>query len=276
MKKIFRGDSMAVKLFVSDIDGTLLVSGKSIPEKNIAAVHKMVEAGIIVTIATGRMYRATLPIAKSLGVDVPIITYNGALIKSVGGEILYENPLPPDIVTAVTDFFRKNGWYVQNYSEDILSFPVDNEYSKFYQDNQKVTGTAVGWDIMRTKTSHVCKMLNITSGLEETEKISEIVRAEFGDKLSITRSTPIFNEIVSPGVSKASAIKILAKKFNIDISEVMAIGDSDNDLPMLKAAGKSIAMGNARDEIKNVCDYVTADCADNGFAQAVDKFVFGK
>ena len=267
---------MAVKLFVSDIDGTLLVSGKNISEKNIAAVRKMVEAGIIVTIATGRMYRATLPIAKSLGVDVPIITYNGALIKSVGGEILYENPLPPDIVTAVTDFFRKNGWYVQNYSEDILSFPVDNEYSKFYQDNQKVTGTAVGWDIMRTKTSHVCKMLNITSGLEETEKISGIVRAEFGDKLSITRSTPIFNEIVSPGVSKASAIKILAKKFNIDISEVMAIGDSDNDLPMLKAAGKSIAMGNARDEIKNVCDYVTADCADNGFAQAVDKFVFGE
>lgn len=264
---------MAVKLFISDIDGTLLEAGKNISEKNIVAVKKMVDAGIIVTIATGRMYRATLPVAKVLGVDVPIITYNGALIKSVSGKILYENPLPSEIVVELTNFFEKNGWYIQNYSEDNLYFPVYNEYAKFYEQNQKVTGETVGWDKMRTKTSHVCKMLNITNGLAETEKISEIVRAEFGEKISVTRSTPIFNEIVCPGVSKAAAIKILAKKFNTDISEVIAIGDSNNDLPMLKAAGKSIAMGNASDEIKTVCDYVTGDCVDDGFAQAVEKFV---
>lgn len=264
---------MAVKLFVSDIDGTLIDSGKSISKKNIEAVHKMVSAGIIFTIATGRMYRATLPIAKTLGVDVPIITYNGALIKSVGGEILYENPLPADVVVELTNFFEKNGWYIQNYSEDNLFFPVYNDYAKFYENNQKVSGETVGWDAMRTKISHVCKMLNITSGLVETEKISEIVREKFGDKLSVTRSTPIFNEIVRPGISKASAIKILAQKFNVDISEVMAIGDGENDLPMLKAAGKSIAMGNAADNIKNACDYVTADCVEDGFAEAVEKFV---
>lgn len=264
---------MAVKLFVSDIDGTLLTAGKNVSAKNIEAVQKMVAAGIIVTIATGRMYRATLPVAKTLGVDVPIITYNGALIKSVGGEILYENPLQADDVVELTNFFEKNGCYIQNYSEDNLYFPVYNDYAKFYENNQKVVGETVGWDAMRTKISRVCKMLNITSGLAETEKISELVREKFGDKISVTRSTPIFNEIVRPGVSKASAIKILAQKFNIDISEVMAIGDSDNDLPMLKAAGKSIAMGNAADNIKNACDYITADCAEDGFAEAVEKFV---
>lgn len=264
---------MAVKLFVSDIDGTLLASGKNISAKNIEAVKKMVDAGIIVTLGTGRMYRATLPIAQSLGVNVPLITYNGALIKSVDGEVFYENPLPPEIVPEITDFFEKNGWYVQNYSNDELFFPVYNEYAKFYENNQKVHGQVIGWDEMKKKTAHVCKMLGISSSLEETEKISAAVQKEFGDKILITRSTEIFNEIICPGISKAAAIKILADKLGIKISEVMAIGDSNNDLPMLKAAGKSVAMGNASDEIKSVCDYTTDICENDGFAAAVYKYV---
>ena len=247
---------MAVKLFVSDIDGTLLVSGKNISQKNIDAVKKMVDAGITVTLGTGRMYHAALPIAQALGVNVPLITYNGALIKSTDGKIFYENPLPPEIVVGITNFFEKNNWYVQNYSDDKLHFPVYNDYAKYYENNQKVRGEVIGWE-----------------GLEETEKISAAVIKEFGDKVSITRSTEIFNEIVCPGVSKAAAIKILAEKIGVKISEVMAIGDSNNDLPMLKAAGKSIAMGNANAEVKSVCDFQTGNCEDDGFAEAVYKYV---
>ena len=266
---------MSVRLFVSDIDGTLTVSGQNISEKNIAAVKKMAEAGIIVTLATGRMYRATLPIAEKLGVNVPLITYNGALIKSVDGEILHEKCLPPELVVELTNFFEKNNFYVQNYSEDNLFFPEYNEFAKFYEQSQKVSGEAIGWEKMREKTAHVCKMLTISNGLEETKKISDALKIEFGEKISVTRSTPKFNEIVCPGVSKAAAIKILAEKFSVNISEVMAIGDSENDLPMLLAAGKSIAMGNAIDSVKKSCDFQTAPCEDDGFAEAVEKFVFG-
>ena len=80
---------MSVKLFVTDLDGTLLPSGKDVPRENIEAVQKAVRAGVIVTIATGRMYRAALPVAEALGVDVPIITYNGALIKSTKGKVYH-------------------------------------------------------------------------------------------------------------------------------------------------------------------------------------------
>lgn len=264
---------MAVKLFVSDIDGTLLVSGKNISEKNIEAVKKMVDAGITVTLGTGRMYHAALPVANELGVNVPLITYNGALIKSVDGKIFYEKSLPAEIVVELTNFFEKNNWHIQNYSEDKLYFPVYNDYAKFYEKSQKVRGQAIGWEEMKKKTSHVCKMLGISGGLEETEKISAAVKKEFGDRISIMRSTPIFNEIVCPGISKASAVKILAEKLGVKISEVMAIGDGDNDLPMLKAAGKSIAMGNAAEEIKSVCDYTTGLCENDGFAEAVYKYV---
>ena len=264
---------MAVKLFVSDIDGTLLIPGKNISAANIAAVKKMVDAGITVTIATGRMYRAALPIARELGVDVPIITYNGALIKSTGGEILHAEYLSAELVVELTDFFERNGWYLQNYSGDTLYFPTRNEFTNLYETAQKITGVEVGWDGMRALTGEVCKMLSISANAEETAARMSAVKAEFGARIDVTKSHPQFTEIMSPGVSKASAVKILAEKFGVDKSEVMAIGDSDNDLPMLKAAGKSIAMGNGTAEVKNSCDFVTADCADDGFAAAVDEYV---
>ena len=266
---------MSVKLFVSDIDGTILAPGKKISARNIDAVKRMADAGITVTIATGRMYRAALPIAQELGVNVPIITYNGALIKSVDGKIIHAEYLPEDIVVEITNFYEKRGWYLQNYSEDNLYIPAYNDYAKFYETNQKVQANVIGWDGMKAKTSHVCKMLSIADNLEETlQRIAEL-KNFFGDKIEVTKSTPIFTEIICPNVSKASAVKILAKKLGVDRAEVMAIGDSDNDLPMLLAAGTSVAMGNGTDEVRNSCDVVTGLCEDDGFAQAVDKFVFG-
>ena len=264
---------MGVKLFVSDIDGTLLMPGKKISQKNIDAVKKMVAAGITVTIATGRMYRATLPIAQELGVNVPIITYNGALIKSVDGEILHAEYLPEDIVVELVNFYERQGWYVQSYSEDNLCYAEFNKYANYYETMQKVKGAAIGWDGMKNKTSHVCKLLSIADNEEQTLSRMAALKAEFGDKIDVTKSTPIYTEIICPGVSKAAAINILAQKLGIDRSEVMAIGDSDNDLPMLKAAGTSIAMGNGTDEVKAACDFVTGLCEDDGFAQAVEKFV---
>lgn len=267
---------MAVKLFVSDIDGTLLVPGQNISARNIAAVKKMVEAGIIVTIATGRMYRAALPIARELGVDVPIITYNGALIKSTDGKILHSEYLPANLVVELTDFFQGRGWYLQNYSGDALHYPERNDFTREYEATQKVSGTAVGWDGMRTLTDNVCKLLSISAGLEETTARIAAVKEKFGGRVDVTKSHPQFTEIMCPGVSKASAVKILAQKLNIDRAEVMAIGDSDNDLPMLKAAGTSVAMGNGVDAVKNFCTFQTTDCAADGFAEAVEKYVLGE
>ena len=264
-----------IKLFVSDIDGTLLIPGKKISARNIDAVKRMTDAGIIVTIATGRMYRAALPIAKELGVNVPIITYNGALIKSTNGEIIHAEYLPENLVVDIVSFYEKRGWHLQSYSEDKLIVPVYNDHIKTYEESQKVKAEVVGWEGMKARTFQVCKLLSIAETEEENLQHMAELKKEFGDKIEITKSAPVFTEIICHGVSKASAIKILAEKFNIPREKVMAIGDSDNDLAMLKAAGIGVAMGNATDEVKNFCAFITGNCEDDGFAQAVDKFVFG-
>ena len=124
---------MSVKLFVTDLDGTLLPSGKDVPRENIEAVQKAVRAGVIVTIATGRMYRAALPVAEALGVDVPIITYNGALIKSTKGKVYHTSYLKPEVIEQVVDFCQEQGWYLQSYSRDELWVPVHDEHAQRYE-----------------------------------------------------------------------------------------------------------------------------------------------
>ena len=265
---------MSIKLFVTDLDGTLLPAGQEVPVANIKAVRDMVNAGVIFTIATGRMYSASVKIAKSLGVDVPIITYNGALIKTVGGEVFHSAYLDPELIIEITDFCQERNWHLQSYSNDNLYYPEYNDFAKGYEAALKISeGTAIGWDGMRRYTENVPKLLSISSGAEETAQRIKVLKEKFGDRINAIRSNAEYTEITRPEVSKAAAVKILANKWNIDNSDVMAIGDSYNDLPMLKSAGHSVAMGNAPEDVKAVCEFVTDTCANNGFAKAVYKYV---
>ena len=158
-----------IKLFVTDIDGTLLVPGKNISAKNIEAVHKMIAAGVKVVIATGRMHSAALPVAAQLGVAVPIISYNGALIKSSAGEVLHEQYIDKAKVLALINFFEERGWHLQSYSGDVLYVPNKSDDGvKFYETMLSVTATEVGWDGLRKHTKGVPKLLSVSPTPEET------------------------------------------------------------------------------------------------------------
>ena len=266
---------MAVKLFVSDLDGTMLPSGDIVSSENIAAVQCAVRAGVTVTIATGRMFEAALPVAEALGVDVPIIAYNGALIKSPSGRIYEEHAIDPMLARDIITFAQARGWYIQSYSGGVLRYAVACEESRFYEDSQKITGKAVGRDGMLAYVTGNCKLLLVTEGRAVSEARAQILMDAFGAHIGVTRSADRLVEIVVKGVSKASALTALAAKLGITADETMAIGDAYNDLPMLKAAGKSVAMGNAFPEVKEEADYETLSCTENGLAAAIYTYVLG-
>ena len=266
---------MAVKLFVSDLDGTMLPSGDIVSSENIAAVQCAVRAGVTVTIATGRMFEAALPVAEALGVDVPIIAYNGALIKSPSGRIYEEHAIDPMLARDIITFAQARGWYIQSYSGGVLRYAVACEESRFYEDSQKITGKAVGRDGMLAYVTGNCKLLLVTEGRAVSEARAQMLLDAFGAHIGVTRSADRLVEIVMKGVSKASALTALAAKLGITADETMAIGDAYNDLPMLKAAGKSVAMGNAFPEVKEEADYETLSCTENGLAAAIYTYVLG-
>lgn len=147
--------------------------------------------------------------------------------------------------------------------------------SRSYENSQKLTGEAVGWDGLFAHTEGNCKLLLVTKGREITLERSEAILTAFGAQVDVTRSADHLIEIVEKGISKASALRSLAAKLGFSIEETMAIGDAYNDLPMLKTAGKSVAMGNAFPEVKAVTDYKTLSCEENGLAAAIYHYVLG-
>lgn len=264
---------LMIKMFVTDIDGTLLPTGGAVSAGNVAAVQAMVVAGVKVVLATGRMYGAAVPIAAQLGVPVPIIAYNGALIKSSAGEVLHERYMDADKVLALINFFAERGWHLQSYSGDVLYVPERNDEVKFYEKVIKVTSVEVGWDGLRERLNGVPKLLTVSDTPEEAIHKLDEAKKHFGGQVEITRSAARFTEFMALGVSKASAIKILADKYGVDIADVLAIGDSENDLPMLKAVGCGVAMGNAVPAVKEACAHITDTCENDGFAKAVYDYV---
>ena len=264
---------MMIKLFVTDIDGTLLPIGGKASPANVAAVQKMTQAGVKVVIATGRMYCAAKPIAEQLGVPVPIISYNGALIKSSAGEVLHTHYMDAAIVRKLLDFFEERGRHVQSYSDDVLYVPAVNDGVRYYETTQKVQAVNVGWDGMREHVKDITKLLSISDDNDELVDSMNAVRKIFGGQVEVTRSHPMFAEFMASGVTKAGAIKILADKFGVANDETLAIGDGENDLAMLTSVGVGVAMGNAVPAVKAACKYITDTCERDGFAKAVYDYV---
>ncbi len=263
-----------IKLFVTDIDGTLLPAGTAVvPPKNIEAVKAMIKAGVEVVIATGRMYCSALPIAAQFGVPLPIIAYNGALIKSSAGEILHTDYMDEATVIEIIKFFKTSGRHIQSYSDDILYVPERNRYVELYETNLKVKAVEVGWEGLLERAKNVPKLLSISDNPDELAAGMSATKKFFGDKVEVTRSHPMFAEFMAGGVSKAGAIKILADKFGFDNEEILAIGDSENDLQMLTSVGLGVAMGNAVPAVKAAVNHITDACDKNGFAKAVYDFV---
>lgn len=264
---------MSIKLFVTDLDGTLLDKSHEVSAENKKAVQEAVRQGVTVTVATGRMYVSALPYAKQLGVDVPIITYNGALIKSVEGEVLYASYLPQQTVHDVLDYCFERDWHIHTYQDDHLYFKEYTAKARGYEGLAGLKGEVVGASGLYERSESVPKMLVITSGAEESDRVVAELDKSFAGRMFAVKSNPEYVEIINPGVNKATALERLLQQLNLKKEEVMAIGDSNNDLPMLKVAGYSVAMGNANDAVKAVCDYVTDDCMHSGVAKAIRDYV---
>ncbi|WP_177505020.1 Cof-type HAD-IIB family hydrolase [Anaerosinus sp.] len=266
---------MAIKLVISDLDGTLLDRDHQISEANKLAIFEAVQSGVTVTIATGRMYPSALPYAKQLGVDVPIITYNGAVIKSVSGEILYEQCLDTGVAQEIITLCQENDWYIQTIDDDNLYFKEHNEKAKYYESVAGIKGHAVGKNLA-DYAKRPPKMLMITDNEVQTDEIVALLEKQFAGRITAVKSMPTYIEIIHPSVNKAAAVDRLIEKLNLSREEVMALGDSNNDLPMLKAAGLSVAMGNANQKAKAAAKVVTEDNNHSGVAVAIRKYVLQK
>lgn len=263
---------MPIKLVAVDLDDTLLNSKIAIGPRSGDAIRQAVAQGVIVTVATGRMYRSALPFARQLELDVPLITYNGALIKSaLSGTTLLHRTVDLAIAREVLALFKARGWYIQACVDDVLYVAELNDKALNYARLSGIQPVPIGAKLYQL-TAAPTKLLTIAEPTEIID-INKTLRAQFGDELYLAISKTNYLEIVNPTVNKGKALAYLAAKFGIKREEVMAIGDSNNDLDMLEYAGWGVAMGNAVDHVKAKAQAVTCGNDEDGVAEAITKFV---
>jgi len=262
---------MNYKLIATDLDDTLLRDDLTISAETIQAMQEAVAKGVTVTIATGRSFPSAAKIANQVGLNVPIITYQGALIKNLlDEEVLYERTVPVESARMLLDFCEQRNLHLQLYHGDQLYVGEDNDKIKNYVRLSK-TPYIVG-DLRQWIDIPQPKML-IVDEPEVCDRLREELLPLLGDKLHITKSKPHYLEFMHKEGTKGHAITFLAEHIGCTLEQVIALGDAWNDREMLEVAGLGVAMDNALSELKELANYVTRSNNEDGVRHVIEKFV---
>lgn len=270
---------MGYQMLALDMDGTLLDRQLKISPKTVARIQSAREQGVQIVIATGRMFRAIVPYLKQLElVDDPAIVYNGAMVKSLHSKNpTAHHPLSLDAALQVANLVEGAGSQLNVYLDDLLYVRQRTPEVCRYMELTGVDSTVVGpigrFFAENQLKSGPTKLLVIHDNLAEMEILRQRLRTAFGQILTITNSKPYFVEITAKNISKGTALAELAQLAGYSAKEVIAIGDSYNDLSMVKWAGLGVAVGNGVAELKEVADYVTSSCDQDGVAQVIEEFI---
>ncbi|MFA4884370.1 MAG: Cof-type HAD-IIB family hydrolase [Desulfotomaculaceae bacterium] len=260
------------KLVAVDLDDTLLAEDLSITDRVKEAVNAVRAAGVHITVSTGRMYRSAARIAGELGVEIPLITYQGALVKnSLSGEVLVYRPLPLDCARELITRVHQLGYHLNSYLDERLLFERDTPEGRRYASIAGIEPEVVG-DFLNYLDRDPTKIVVIAKESLIDQLGAELIPLYQG-RAHISKSKPHFLEFSHAQGTKGNALAFLATYFGVKREEVMAIGDGYNDLDMLEYAGLGVVVANARDEIKEKADYVTSASYGDGVVEALEKFV---
>ena len=256
-----------------DLDDTLLNEDLSLSERSIETISRVKDAGVHVTLATGRMFCSAKKYAQQIGIDIPLITYQGALVKSpCEKELVLHRPVPLNIAHDVINDIKKHGdFHVNVYLDDKLYTEKMTEAAVQYQKISQVEMNIVG-DLLKFLKEPPTKVL-VSATEEEVDYLINELKPIYQKELHVTKSKPYFLEFSHPKANKGDVLEVLVNRLDVEREQIIAIGDSYNDVEMLKYAGMGVVVGNARDEIKKLADYVAPPNVHDGVAKALEDLV---
>jgi Cof subfamily protein (haloacid dehalogenase superfamily) len=275
-------DTPDIKLLAIDIDGTLLTPQGQLAPSTIAAVRAAQEAGILVTLATARRYFNTRQFADALGLSIPLILYDGAIIiRHPQGEIMHTHPLQGTIAQEVVDILVRHNvqpvvHHITNGTEEIWtgSAERDNAWVADYFSAFETTILRMPYATLCTGQRDPLRVVAFAPD-DVIENLIPEISALPCSWNAIKQGNYGYPEmaIMHTHCSKASGLKTLAQQVGIPMTQVMALGDNNNDIEMLEAAGWGVAMGQAPDAVKAIANAVTTSNAEDGVALAIEQYV---
>ena len=267
-------DATSIRIIAMDLDGTLVKGDLGITPRVRGAIAAARAAGIEITIATGRMFQSARRFAADLQVTLPIICYQGSLVRDpVTGVTHQHDVLPAAPAQAAVEFARRRGLHVNAYIDDELYMEADTPEGRFYAASSNVPITFVD-DLAVAVTAGSTKLVFVMDEDRVLDAVAEM-DGRFGPTVQATRSHPRFAEIVRRDVNKGRALSRVATVANVPLEQTMGIGDNLNDLELVRAAGIGVAMSDGDPRVLAAADWITGSYEDDGVAQAIERLLNG-
>lgn len=271
-------DKPQIRMIVCDIDETLLMpEAKAVSHTNRTAIRDAKKQGIIVTLATGRMYATAKARVDELCIDAPVIASNGADIR-VGHRTLMQHLMRDDDVKKAVELAVKLG--ARKYlfcGDDIFCMPEDRDealYNKWSNGNANALPVRYEDDIQSLLNSAHGRTNKVLIWSPDEAGYPKLLARfqRFAPRLQVVSGQAGNVELSSGGVTKGAALADVCRMLGVPLSEVMAIGDNGNDVELLREAGLGVAVGNATPEAREAADVIVGACASNGVSEAIRRF----
>lgn len=266
---------MKYKLICSDLDDTLIGSDGRYGEGLKEAIKKYEERGGRFCIVTGRMTAGATPIAKELGLKNEIATFQGAVISDLTtGETLSETVIPCEKAVEIGEYIESKGYYYQTYFGDKFYTEKPNDFTVLYGKISKAE-----FEKTEEKLSEFIKSKKLNPPklllMDKEEKIGGILeelREKFGKEFLINTSKPFIIEIIPHGIDKGLAVKFIAERHGIKREEIICVGDSENDLPMLEYAGLGVCVDTGSEKAKRAAKVIAPGKDDAPITWVIEKY----
>lgn len=261
-------------MIVLDMDDTLLKDDHSISERNKKAIKLALQKGIYVILASGRPTAAMIQYAKELELNKYnsfIISFNGGQIISMANEeCIFEQTLNIKDIHELYDFSESNNTAIITYLNDFI---IGTKNSTYIDVEKKLTGIPYSkvkdFKSTVTKDCVKCLLLEEPNYLKTVEAKLKKLRPD----LSISISKPFFLEVMSNGIDKAATLSRLAKQLDIKQSEIIAVGNAENDLTMVEFAGLGVWVDNVTPELRHKADLIVASNNNDGVAEVIENYM---
>jgi HAD-superfamily hydrolase, subfamily IIB len=270
---------MTCRIFVSDLDGTLLNNNHEISAANIDAVKKLNLMGINFMIATGRTKYMVKSFLKELDYNMPLIWCNGAVISDAGGKILYVKEMEHEKVRQAIDIIKKFGMnYVLYTLKGIISEDSGESIKHFEDYNSRVKDEdkapiVVDRQLRANLDNYtVIKFFVKSADYDRLQRLKDAIN-ERVDGINAVPSQRNILDIVAKGATKGNALLKLSEYMGVNIGDIAAIGDNHNDMDMLKVCGIPLTVENAEDAVKKVALFISKSNDCSGVAYAIDNYI---
>ena len=261
-----------IRLFLADVDGTLVTQDKVLTDRAIAAVAKLRQAGILFAITSGRPPRGMSMLVEPLQLTTPIAAFNGGVYVRPDMSVIEQQTVPDDVTPTVIDLLAAHGLDVWVY-RGADWFIRDPKAPHVARESWTVKFDPTVVDSFDGLTDDVAKVVGVSDDHRAMDDAEQATQKQFGHRVSAACSQPYYLDVTHPDANKGNVVATLSARLGVPTERIATIGDMPNDVLMFDRSGLSIAMGNADDQVKRAATVVTTSNEEEGFASAMARFV---